>query len=106
MGANSCGRFGDGTWTDRWTPVQVPGFTGVTAVAAGGMHSLFLDGCLPGDMDCDGDVDLGDYALFADCLTGPDVAYPTGCVYADLDSDENVDLADFAFLQALFAEPG
>ena len=85
--------------------MQVPGFAGVTAVAAGEYHSLFLDGCLPGDMDCDGDVDPGDYALFADCLSGPDVAYPTGCVYADLDSDENVDLADFAVFQEVFAGP-
>jgi alpha-tubulin suppressor-like RCC1 family protein len=39
-GSNSQGQLGDGTDTDRLTPVQVPGLTDFTALAAGDAHSL------------------------------------------------------------------
>ncbi|MBE7539297.1 MAG: hypothetical protein HS122_12905 [Opitutaceae bacterium] len=39
-GANTNGKLGDGTATNRTSPVQVSGLTGVVAVAAGGEHSL------------------------------------------------------------------
>jgi len=35
-GYNDCGQLGDGTTTDRSSPVQVPGLTGVAIVAAAG----------------------------------------------------------------------
>ena len=41
-GLNDSGELGDGTTTQRLTPVQVSGLTGITAVAAGWNHSLFL----------------------------------------------------------------
>ncbi|WP_373331530.1 RCC1 domain-containing protein [Salmonirosea aquatica] len=41
-GFNGNGQLGDGTTTDKNSPVAVPGLTGVRAVAAGGYHSLFL----------------------------------------------------------------
>ncbi|MFP2897752.1 MopE-related protein, partial [Corallococcus sp. 4LFB] len=41
-GANSYGQLGDGTNTQRRTPVQVQGLTGVASVAAGDSHSLAL----------------------------------------------------------------
>ena len=34
------GQLGDGTTTQRKTPVQVSGLTGVIAIAGGGYHSL------------------------------------------------------------------
>lgn len=41
-GRNPFGTLGDGTNTDKTTPVQVPGLTGVIQAAGGGEHSLFL----------------------------------------------------------------
>ncbi len=41
-GRNSLGNLGDGTNTDKTTPVQVLGLTNVIQAAGGGEHSLFL----------------------------------------------------------------
>ena len=41
-GDNSYGQLGDGTTTQRLTPVQVSSLTGITEVAGGYFHSLFL----------------------------------------------------------------
>ncbi len=41
-GNNDSGELGDGTTTDRTSPVQVPGLDDVVAIAAGGWHSLAL----------------------------------------------------------------
>jgi len=63
------------------------------------------DECDPsGDFDADGFIDLSDYALFSDCLTGPCLDPPCGtplyadpcCTVADFDQDNDVDLLDFA----------
>jgi len=43
-GFNHRGQLGDGTTTDRSSPVQVPGLTGIIAVSAGKSHSLALRG--------------------------------------------------------------
>jgi T5SS/PEP-CTERM-associated repeat protein len=60
----------------------------------------------PGDCDCDGDVDLDDYAPFPDCLGGPGVPFgPTVCECIDLNGDGAVDLSDLAAFQAGFTGP-
>lgn len=41
-GSNKSGKLGDGTTTDRYTPVQVSGMTGVTAISGGWDHSVVL----------------------------------------------------------------
>ena len=63
-----------------------------------------------GDFDVDADVDLDDYAAFADCMAGADAtpapvvaACATACLAAfDADDDGDVDLADFAEFQFAF----
>jgi hypothetical protein len=43
-GSNGTGQLGDGTQTDRLTPVQVVGLTDAVAIAAGSNHSCALHG--------------------------------------------------------------
>jgi GH15 family glucan-1,4-alpha-glucosidase len=55
-----------------------------------------------GDADGDGDVDLGDYAAFAPCLTGPGGVATAACAVFDFENDGDVDLDDFAAFQLAF----
>ena len=66
---------------------------------------------LPADYDNDGDVDLADYATFADCMAGPGAALaptlpgvtPATCLaHFDSDHDSDVDFGDFASFQYYF----
>lgn len=58
-----------------------------------------------GDLDDDGDVDLADFSVFADCMAGPNVTTPPpGCSMeqfrlSDVDYDLDVDLYDAARFQ-------
>lgn len=77
-------------------------------VMAGGSYELeggFWPGslrCRVADFDCDGDVDLNDFATFAGCLHGVNVTIPPENCSArefadcDLTGDGDVDMADFA----------
>jgi hypothetical protein len=56
-----------------------------------------------GDLDDDGNVDLNDFALFADCLTGPTIPAGPECNPADFDRDADLDLADFSAFQRAFS---
>jgi alpha-tubulin suppressor-like RCC1 family protein len=60
-GDNSYGQLGNGTTTESWTPVQVPGLTGIVDVAAGADYALALrqDGTVWAWGD-NGDGSLGD----------------------------------------------
>ncbi|MBI1825910.1 MAG: hypothetical protein HY287_16260 [Planctomycetes bacterium] len=61
-----------------------------------------------GDLDGDHDVDLTDFAIFSQCMPGPnDPIAPDGCniedfLAADLEHDTDVDLSDFAVFQNAF----
>ncbi len=54
-----------------------------------------------GDMDGDGDVDMNDYPLWADCFHGPNVTVGSECRAADADGDGDVDLRDFQLLSGI-----
>lgn len=81
-----------------------------TITGPGGIVGVCIS-CAPGDFNGDDAVDLEDYLLFSDCMSGPN-AFPqpsvTGasgaqCLIAfDFDDDNDVDLADFsAFASSL-----
>jgi hypothetical protein len=66
---------------------------------------------LPGDFDGDGQVDLDDYAHFADCMAGPNIppdpaqATVDACLIAfDFDLDNDVDLRDYAAFDGALTE--
>jgi len=67
---------------------------------------------IPGDLDCDGDVDLDDFVLWSPCLAGPGVVVsPQGCsaiifTDSDLDMDSDVDLGDYALFTMALAGGG
>ena len=56
-----------------------------------------------GDLDGDEDVDLDDFASFADCFDGPGGSIVTGCECSDFDGDGDVDLADYSIMMASFS---
>lgn len=60
-------------------------------------HFVAVGPCVAGDLDCDGEVTLDDFAGFALSLSGPDVT--TACSAFDVDGDNDVDLADYAEMQ-------
>ncbi len=48
-------------------------------------------------------MDLGDFASWDDCMTGPDDGpYDPGCEAFDFEFDDDVDLQDFAGFQGAF----
>ncbi len=63
-------------------------------------HFVAVGPCVNGDLDCDGEVALDDFAGFASSLSGPDVA--TTCSAFDVDDDNDVDLADYAEIRRVF----
>jgi len=70
---------------------------------AGGVR--FLRRIRTGDSQFDGDIDLIDYAAFADCMTGPGrVDRLCECRFLDIDHDGDVDLSDFALFQIAFTD--
>jgi len=56
---------------------------------------------MPGDLDGDGEIGLGDYAVLFDCMNGPDVSLvPVGCTSAQFQAademgDNDVDVEDY-----------
>ncbi len=58
---------------------------------------------LPGDINADGQIDLGDFSALAACLTGPETGLQSApCAIFDFTCDDDVDLGDFAAFQRMF----
>ncbi len=55
-----------------------------------------------GDADCSGFVDLADFGLLGDCVSGPDRRLRLGCEALDGETDGDVDLRDMAEYQLAF----
>jgi formylglycine-generating enzyme required for sulfatase activity len=60
-----------------------------------------------GDFDADGNIDLDDFAFFAEAMTGPAETVSPGLGYeaCDYNGDARVDLLDFARFQIVFDAP-
>jgi len=107
----------DGSGWTHWTPQNSPlthwqcsapefdksGHLWVSAMSEG-VVQIFL-GVIPGDLDGDQDVDLSDFAMFHDCMTGPGSSAGAGCESADLDGDGDADAADYGILQKVWIAP-
>jgi hypothetical protein len=70
-----------------------------SSVIAQTLVPTHLGGAVAGDLDGDGDVDISDFAAFAQCFGGANLPPSGSCppgVDADFDDDGDVDIADFA----------
>jgi len=56
---------------------------------------------VPGDCNCDGEIDEAEFAFLPDCLGGPDIL-PPDCSCLDMDDDADVDMHDVTAFQVLF----
>jgi hypothetical protein len=59
-----------------------------------------------GDANGDGLVRLSDWAVGAECLSGPQAGVAYHCLVFDLNADDHTDLRDAASMQQMRWEPG
>ncbi|HOW71043.1 MAG TPA: putative Ig domain-containing protein [Phycisphaerae bacterium] len=82
---------------------------GVTDQAHAVTHRWFTVSSMPppapGDFNLDGDVDADDLAVFASCMTGPEIPHngTPDCLSADFDTDSDVDQSDFGVFQRCYS---
>jgi len=96
--ANNSGQQLDGEMADPSDPASLPSGEG----APGGVAQIrFTVTCGGGDADCDGDVDLFDYAKFQACYTDSGGVASAGCNMMAIDADQDVDLDDYELFAGL-----
>lgn len=81
---------------------------GTTGYAASEPFTLrfALHALVPGDFDCDRDVDADDLVHFESCQAGPAVPLDPSCERYDLDGDMDADSTDFAIIQRCWSGAG
>jgi alpha-tubulin suppressor-like RCC1 family protein len=72
-GSNSTGQLGDGTQVDKNVPTDVPGLSGVSAVAAGGGHTCALI-ALDGSVKCWGNNNVGQLGNPIGAMIGEEIS--------------------------------
>ena len=89
---------------------RLDGSEGVVVLSTPGSTQGLSLSLRPGDTDRDGDVDLNDYTVFSDCLSGPGgtpspvLTTLEKCLYVcDFDGDGDVDSFDYADLLQAFS---
>jgi hypothetical protein len=93
----------DGEIADPLEAASLPSGDGVESGAAVISFAVI---CGPADANCNGHVDLGDFAVFQTCFTGPDAGPPpNGCAMMRLDPDTDVDLSDHGLFADLLDGP-
>ncbi|MFQ5592147.1 MAG: right-handed parallel beta-helix repeat-containing protein, partial [Phycisphaerae bacterium] len=86
-----------------FTPFGSTDLAGVARVLCGRIDRGAYESGL-GDIDCDGSVDMSDFSVWSDCMTGPEVAgLLDGCEPFDFTGDGRVTLDDFAAFQIAFS---
>ena len=98
--------------SSRWFDVLRDGEYFSYRLTGESVVTFFQPAPLPGDYDDDGDVDLDDFGVFADCQAGPGAApnpsLPSvtsqDCLDAfDFEPDADVDATDFAVFQGAYS---
>ncbi len=88
-----------------WSTICIPDYPRQTCLEQGGITACqsppCRQGCLLGDMDNDGDIDLSDIAALQRCYSGPKesggfLTPSDQCLFpADIDEDFDIDLQDY-----------
>ena len=87
---------------DGGTPCAFNDLAGCCDATADCNDNGVPDACEPrGDFNVNGRIDLDDFAILAECLSGPSIALRSTCCLCDLDGDSDADLADAAQMQRL-----